>query len=56
MSTPSAHCIFCDIIRGAAEVSVCYEDDVSLAFMDVQPVNPTPQQKEATPANLPPAP
>lgn len=40
MSTPSTHCIFCDIIRGAAEVSVCYEDDVSLAFMDVQPVNP----------------
>lgn len=34
------HCIFCDIIRGAAEVSVCYEDAHSLAFMDIQPVNP----------------
>ncbi len=34
------HCIFCDIIHGAAEVSVCYEDSVALAFMDIQPVNP----------------
>ena len=34
------HCIFCDIIKGAAEVSVCYEDSTALAFMDIQPVNP----------------
>ena len=40
MPVPSSHCIFCDMIRGAAEVSVCYEDDVALAFMDIQPVNP----------------
>ncbi|HEY9448220.1 MAG TPA: HIT family protein [Gemmatimonadaceae bacterium] len=33
------HCIFCDIIHGAAEVSVCYEDSNALAFMDIQPVN-----------------
>jgi histidine triad (HIT) family protein len=33
------HCIFCDIIHGAAEVSVCYEDTESIAFMDIQPVN-----------------
>ena len=33
------HCTFCDIIRGAAEVSVCHEDSDSIAFMDVQPVN-----------------
>ena len=33
------HCPFCDIIRGAGEVSVCYEDAVSMAFMDIQPVN-----------------
>jgi histidine triad (HIT) family protein len=39
MSAP-AHCTFCDIIRGAAEVSVCYEDAHALAFMDIQPVNP----------------
>ncbi len=34
------HCIFCDIIKGAAEVSVCYEDTEAIAFMDIQPVNP----------------
>jgi histidine triad (HIT) family protein len=33
------HCIFCDIMKGAAEVSVCYEDSAAVAFMDVQPVN-----------------
>ena len=41
MATPAlSHCIFCDIIKGAAEVSVCYEDTESIAFMDIQPVNP----------------
>jgi histidine triad (HIT) family protein len=40
MTKPNAHCIFCDLIRGAAEVSICYEDATSLAFMDIQPVNP----------------
>jgi histidine triad (HIT) family protein len=39
MATHAAHCIFCDIIHGAAEVSVCYEDADSIAFMDIQPVN-----------------
>jgi histidine triad (HIT) family protein len=39
MAKTSAHCIFCDLIRGAAEVSVCYEDAKALAFMDIQPVN-----------------
>lgn len=33
------HCIFCDLIAGAAEVSICYEDATSIAFMDIQPVN-----------------
>ncbi len=37
--TSTRHCIFCDLIRGAAEVSICYEDSVSIAFMDIQPVN-----------------
>lgn len=37
---PRGHCIFCDIIKGAAEVSMCYEDGLALAFMDIQPVNP----------------
>lgn len=34
-----AHCTFCDLIQGAAEVSICHEDADSIAFMDIQPVN-----------------
>ncbi len=37
--TSNHHCIFCDLIRGAAEVSMCYEDSKVIAFMDIQPVN-----------------
>lgn len=37
--TSDHHCIFCDLIRGAAEVSMCYEDSTVIAFMDIQPVN-----------------
>lgn len=33
------HCPFCDLLRGAAEVSICYEDATAIAFMDIQPVN-----------------
>ncbi len=33
-------CPFCDLIRGAGEVSMCYEDADVVAFMDIQPVNP----------------
>lgn len=33
-------CTFCDLIKGSAEVSVCYEDADAIAFMDIQPVNP----------------
>ena len=40
MPDTTRHCIFCDLIRGAAEVSVCYEDRDALAFMDIQPVAP----------------
>ena len=39
MSRTAARCIFCDLVQGAAEVSVCYEDADAIAFMDVQPVN-----------------
>jgi histidine triad (HIT) family protein len=35
----SNQCTFCDLIQGAAEVSVCHEDADSIAFMDIQPVN-----------------
>ena len=57
MSLPS-HCIFCDIVHGGAEVSVCYEDAESLAFMDIQPVNPghtlvVPRQHYESFADLP---
>lgn len=32
-------CPFCDLIRGAGEVSMCYEDSDIVAFLDIQPVN-----------------
>jgi histidine triad (HIT) family protein len=35
----TAHCTFCDLVRGAGEVSACYEDADAIAFMDIQPVN-----------------
>src|SRR4028118_695054 len=40
-SVPNAPraCPFCEIIRGAAEVSICYEDATAIAFLDIQPVN-----------------
>lgn len=39
MAPTSGHCIFCDLIRGAAEVSIVYEDATAIAFLDIQPVN-----------------
>lgn len=39
MTAPAHHCIFCDLINGAGEVSMCYEDASAIAFMDIQPVN-----------------
>jgi histidine triad (HIT) family protein len=39
MSTSERHCTFCDLIHGAGEVSICYEDAEAIAFMDIQPVN-----------------
>src|SRR6476620_5309841 len=39
MTRDTAHCTFCDLIQGAAEVSMCHEDADSIAFMDIQPVN-----------------
>lgn len=32
------NCIFCKIILGEAPASLVYEDDICLAFMDIQPV------------------
>ena len=39
MRIADRHCTFCDLIHGAGEVSICYEDADAIAFMDVQPVN-----------------
>lgn len=39
MSLIDRQCTFCDLIQGAGEVSVCYEDSDAIAFMDIQPVN-----------------
>ena len=39
MRIADRHCTFCDLIHGAGEASICYEDADSIAFMDVQPVN-----------------
>jgi histidine triad (HIT) family protein len=33
-------CIFCEIAARRAPASVVYEDDETLAFMDIHPVNP----------------
>src|SRR5215210_3141935 len=39
-AAPQPTCPFCDLIRGAGEVSMCFEDGDVVAFMDIQPVNP----------------
>jgi diadenosine tetraphosphate (Ap4A) HIT family hydrolase len=33
-------CVFCEIVAGRAPASVVYEDDASMAFMDIGAVNP----------------
>lgn len=33
------NCIFCKIINREAPSSIVYEDDIVIAFMDIQPVN-----------------
>lgn len=39
MPLADRHCTFCDLINGAGEASICYEDADAVAFMDIQPVN-----------------
>jgi histidine triad (HIT) family protein len=39
MTSDHTHCTFCNLIHGAAEVSICHEDADAIAFMDIQPVN-----------------
>jgi len=36
----SADCIFCKIVRGELPSFKVYEDDATLAFLDIRPVNP----------------
>lgn len=35
-----SHCVFCAIVTGAAESSVVYEDESTIAFMDIRPFTP----------------
>ena len=39
MRASNCPCIFCELIHGSGEVSICFEDSQAIAFMDVQPVN-----------------
>jgi histidine triad (HIT) family protein len=39
MASRDRSCTFCDLIHGAGEASICYEDSDAIAFMDIQPVN-----------------
>jgi histidine triad (HIT) family protein len=39
MKLTNDNCTFCNLIQGAGEVSICYEDRDAIAFMDIQPVN-----------------
>jgi histidine triad (HIT) family protein len=39
MRLADRNCTFCDLIHGAGEASICYEDADAVAFMDIQPVN-----------------
>lgn len=36
----SARCLFCEIVAGRAPASMVYQDDATIAFMDLFPVHP----------------
>lgn len=38
-SQPEASCIFCAIVQGRAPAEIIYEDEATLAFMDINPAN-----------------
>lgn len=51
-------CVFCEIVRGETPAHVVFEDDVSLAFLDVRPVFEghtllVPREHHETLADLP---
>ena len=33
-------CVICKLVAGELEVTIIHEDDVCVAFMDIQPINP----------------
>lgn len=33
-------CVFCDIVTGTAPASVVYQDDITIAFMDIGAISP----------------
>jgi len=40
LSMDENDCVFCKLLSGELEVSVIHEDELCVAFMDVQPINP----------------
>jgi histidine triad (HIT) family protein len=51
-------CIFCDIVRGQGPAERLFEDELTLAFLDINPVNPghalvIPKEHHATLLDLP---
>lgn len=40
MTEPAAACVFCAIVRGEADASLVYQDEDTVAFMDIRPVRP----------------
>ena len=39
-TSPAGECIFCRLIAGEIPAAVVYEDDQTIAFMDIGQVNP----------------
>ena len=39
-TSPPGHCIFCQIVAGELPAAKVYEDDLTIAFMDIGQVNP----------------
>jgi histidine triad (HIT) family protein len=51
-------CLFCDIVSGQQAATVVFEDDISLAFLDIRPLFPghtllVPKDHTTTLADLP---
>ncbi|MDX6582071.1 MAG: histidine triad family protein [Solirubrobacterales bacterium] len=37
-ANPHKECLFCSIVAGATEAEIVFEDEISLAFLDIRPV------------------